>query len=96
MAALAGEVTLHKDLDSNFHRSAVDPIHGRLENHQIANPHRNQKIQVIGRGGHNVAARVAMGSKRASNVDPVHEPPTQQGAERIGVIRQNKFHHLGN
>jgi hypothetical protein len=47
VTAFPGEVALYKDLDSDFHRGAINPVHGRLEDHQVADTDRNQEIDVV-------------------------------------------------
>lgn len=49
---------------------------------------------MIDGGGNHVTARVAMSGEGSGDVDPVHKASAQKGAERIGVIGENDFHHL--
>jgi hypothetical protein len=36
-----------------------------------------------------------MGGHGAGKIDPMHEPSTQQGSQRVGVVGQNNLGHLG-
>jgi len=96
MPTLAGEVAFHPHLDSNLHRTVIGPVHGRLEDDQVANPHGNKKIEMVRRGSDDVTARMTMGGKCTCNVDPVHKAAAKKRAKWVGVIGEHKFHHLGN
>ena len=50
---------------------------------------------MIDGGRDDVAAGVAMGRQRSRHVDPMLQTATQQGAERVGIVRQNKLGHFG-
>lgn len=58
--------------------------------------HGGQKIDVIHRGRHNVAAAVAMRGHGSGDIDKVHESSTQQIVEWVGVVGEHNFGHLGN
>ena len=96
MVAFASEITFHPNLDSHLHGSVEDTVHGGLEDHEIADSNGDEKVQMVGRSSDYVAARMAMGSERTGDINPMHEAPAEQGIERIGVIGQHEFHHLGN
>ena len=57
--------------------------------------HRGPKIEVIDRRGDDVVAGMAVRGQRARKVNPVHQSASEQRTQRIGIIRQNDFVHLG-
>src|SRR5580698_2218871 len=86
---------LHPDLDANLHGGIEHAVDGGAENHQIANVHRNQKVKMINGCGQSIVARVAMRSHGPGQVDPVHKASAKQCTERVSVVGQNNFRHLG-
>ena len=38
---------------------------------------------------------MAMGGQSAGQIDPVHQAAAEQRAQRVGVVGQNQFDHLG-
>ena len=56
--------------------------------------HRRNKVDMVHRRRNHMRARMAKGGHRPNQIDKVHQPPAQQVAERVRVIRQNQFRHL--
>jgi hypothetical protein len=57
--------------------------------------YRLDEVDVIHGRGHNVGARVPVGGHGAGHIDEVHQPSAQQIAQRVGVVGQDEFSHLG-
>ncbi len=96
VTALSGEVTLDPDLDSNFHGSVIDAVDGRLEDDKVADARGCEEIEMVGGGGDDVAARMAMGGESSGKIDPMHEATAEKSAEWVGVVGEYEFHHLGS
>ena len=92
--ALVLQCSLQPRLYSDFHRGVKDPIHRGTQNDERTDAHGDQKVYVIDRGGHHVTARMTVRSHGAREIDPVHEPATEERAERIRIVRQDEFSHL--
>ncbi len=95
VAALSGKVALDPDLDSYFHGGVIDAVDGRLEDDEVSDARGGEEIEMIGGGGDDIAARMAMRGERSGKIDPMHEAAAEKSAEWVGIIGKDKFHHLG-
>jgi hypothetical protein len=76
---------------TNLHRSPKRPIHTRLQNQQLPNPHWSYKIQMIHTRRHRERTRMPRSSHRSHQVDILHQPPAKQASQRIRVRRQHNL-----
>ena len=65
----------HPDFDTDLERRIEGAIDAGLEDEQIANVNRLNKVDVIHGGGDNVGARVAIGGNGTGEIDEVHNRP---------------------
>src|ERR1035437_9349170 len=94
MVTLFGAIVLYPNLHAHLHRSAVDAIDRRAQDHEISDANGHEKIQMVNGSGHHVLARVTVSSHGAGEVDPVHEASAKKRVQRIGVVRQHELGHF--
>src|SRR5579864_2721351 len=90
-----GNVILNEDLHTHFHRAVEDAINRGAKDDKISDADRDQEIDVIDGGGDDVVTGMTVRGHGAGEIDPVHQASAEQGGERVGVVGQNDFGHLG-
>ena len=78
----------------HLERRAPHRRHEGLEDDQIADFDRMQKLQTVHGRSDEQAARVPVARNRAGDVDEVHHRAAENVPERVRIVRQDDLHHF--
>jgi hypothetical protein len=94
MTPFASDVAFHPDLYTGFHRGIEGAVDRGTKDNEVANVDGHEEIEMVDGSSDNEAPGMTMCGKCAGNVDPMHQSATEEGAKRIGVVRENDFDHF--
>ena len=76
-------------LDADFHGGAKGAIDAGLEDEQVANLDRSDKVKVIHGRGDGEGARVAAGGHGADEINELHQAPAEEIAQSVGIAGED-------
>jgi hypothetical protein len=93
--ALSRRGALREHLDFYFERGRERTGHARLEDDDVADLDRMEKLEAVDTGGEGEGVGVPMAGDGAGDVNHVHHRSAQDVAERVGIVRQDDLRRLG-
>lgn len=94
--SMVRDAVLYLDGDTDFHRRSKRRVDATLENDDIANANGRDEVHFIDRRRYRYAPRMTLRADGAAHINPREHRSPEGGPEHIGVLRQDKFRHLGD